>query len=567
MLDKKNKRANEKRRSNLRGLLMSTSLLTTAALAASVQATPMSDVAAALQGRQWAELSTSNFNAATLADGTAFSVFWFSEDLAWDPTRRQLHFVGGGHGSDAEFVSYDEATNAWTRRKPAGGIPWNVNFSHAYDHLALVPSVGRLYFRQPASDQSERLEIFDLAAGTWSRSPLMPSRPECCGALEYFPELGGLVQAAGPGPIFLYNPVANSWSMLSSGIAIGDYHNFAEYSARHRMMILGGGEGSNGRALYTLNTSRVFRRIPDAPQRMGTTYSVVTSDPVGGNFLVFFDTAAYEMDPVNETWIPIPAPPWLALGAAGIFNVVATPIPAYGVTLFAKYAGDDSRVYLYKHTSASAPQPTVTLDAAPGTVAAGGFSALTWTTTDATACIGTGGSGSWPGLKSTPTGSENVGPLSATTMFSLSCTGPGGAAHRGALVNVTGGGGAAPTLTLSANPTNVTSGSGTQLSWSTTNATACTASGGWSGARGTSGNETIGGLTATTTFTLQCSGGGGSVTQNASVTVSTGGGGSTNSGGGRGGGSLGWLMLVALLGSSAIRGRHSGAGARSHLHR
>ncbi len=558
MLNKKNKSASERRRTHLRRLLMSTSLLTSAALAASVQATSMSDVAAALQGRQWAELTTSNFNSATLADGTAFSVFWFSEDLAWDPLRRKLHFVGGGHGSDAEFVSYDEVTNTWSRRKPAGGIPWNVNFSHAYDHLALVPTLGRLYFRQPASDQSERIEIFDLAAGTWSRSPLMPSRPECCGALEYFPELGGLVQAAGSGPVFLYDPAASSWSTLSSGLAIGDFHNFAEYSARHRMMILGGGEGANGRALFTLSAARQFRRIADAPQRMGTTYSVVTSDPVGGNFLVFFDTAAYEMNPVSETWTPIPAPPWLGLGTAGIFNVVATPIPVYGVTLFAKYAGDDSRVYLYKHTSANAPLPAVTLDAAPGTVAAGGFSSLTWTTTDATACVGTGGTAAWPGPKSVSNGSENVGPLAATTMFSLSCAGPGGAAQRGATITVTGGGGpAAPTLTLSATPTSVTSGGSTQLSWSTTNAMACTASGGWSGGRGTSGNETIGGLTATTTFTLQCSGGGGAVTQNASVTVSTGGGGggSTNSGGG---GSLGWWLAAALLWARTLRQKTGG---------
>ena len=39
-----------------------------------------------------------------------------------------------------------------------------------------------------------------------------------------------------------------------------------------------------------------------------------------------------------------------------------------------------------------------------------------------------------------------------------------------------------PTVTISANPTSVTSGGSSTLTWSSTNATSCTASGGWSGA-------------------------------------------------------------------------------------
>ncbi len=44
------------------------------------------------------------------------------------------------------------------------------------------------------------------------------------------------------------------------------------------------------------------------------------------------------------------------------------------------------------------------------------------------------------------------------------------------------------------------------LTWTTTNATTCTASGGWSGTKATSGNETINNVTETTTFTLSCTG-------------------------------------------------------------
>ncbi len=82
-----------------------------------------------------------------------------------------------------------------------------------------------------------------------------------------------------------------------------------------------------------------------------------------------------------------------------------------------------------------------------------------------------------------------------------------------------GGGGStpAPTVTLQAEPTEVASGGTTTLTWSSTNADSCQASGGWSGAMLVSGSETSGPLTASTTFTLDCTGRGG--TASASVTV------------------------------------------------
>ncbi len=74
-----------------------------------------------------------------------------------------------------------------------------------------------------------------------------------------------------------------------------------------------------------------------------------------------------------------------------------------------------------------------------------------------------------------------------------------------------------PTVTLSANPTSVTVGSSTNLTWTSTDATSCTASGGWSGSRTTGSSEVSSALTANTTFNLSCTGAGG--TANASVSV------------------------------------------------
>ncbi|MCR4330688.1 MAG: DUF6298 domain-containing protein, partial [Patescibacteria group bacterium] len=77
-----------------------------------------------------------------------------------------------------------------------------------------------------------------------------------------------------------------------------------------------------------------------------------------------------------------------------------------------------------------------------------------------------------------------------------------------------------PTLSFTANPTSVSSGSQSTLTWSTTNTTSCTASGGWSGTKATSGTSAVT-PTQTSTFTLACTGTGGSVTKSVTVSVTT----------------------------------------------
>ena len=78
----------------------------------------------------------------------------------------------------------------------------------------------------------------------------------------------------------------------------------------------------------------------------------------------------------------------------------------------------------------------------------------------------------------------------------------------------------APVTTLSASPSTITSGNSATLTWSSTNATSCTASGGWAGARATSGTSSFS-PTSNTTYTLACAGAGGTDSKSVTVTVST----------------------------------------------
>jgi hypothetical protein len=77
-----------------------------------------------------------------------------------------------------------------------------------------------------------------------------------------------------------------------------------------------------------------------------------------------------------------------------------------------------------------------------------------------------------------------------------------------------------PTVTLSASPTTITSGGSATLTWSSTNATTCTASGAWSGTKAISGTQVVS-PTVTSTYTLTCTGTGGSVVQSTTVTFTT----------------------------------------------
>jgi hypothetical protein len=112
---------------------------------------------------------------------------------------------------------------------------------------------------------------------------------------------------------------------------------------------------------------------------------------------------------------------------------------------------------------------------------------------------------------------------------------------------------AAPTVSLTATPTAVSAGSSAMLSWSSTGATACTASGGWSGSQPVSSSGTaVGPLSATTTYTLQCTGLGGSASASATVAVAAAGGGG-GGGGAFGLGELAGLLLLGLLRRASSR--------------
>jgi len=106
-----------------------------------------------------------------------------------------------------------------------------------------------------------------------------------------------------------------------------------------------------------------------------------------------------------------------------------------------------------------------------------------------------------------------------------------------------------PTVSLAASPSTVTAGATSTLTWSSTNANACTASGGagWTGSQATSGTLAVV-VSAAETLMLTCTGPGGSATQSVTVTA-------TPAPSGGGGGSLNFGLLAALAALALARRR------------
>jgi uncharacterized repeat protein (TIGR03803 family) len=158
--------------------------------------------------------------------------------------------------------------------------------------------------------------------------------------------------------------------------------------------------------------------------------------------------------------------------------------------------------------------PGVTLTASPTTITLGQNSTLTWSSTDETSCTA---GGAWSGNKAT-SGVLVVTPTAiGMNSFTLTCTGADGSANSSATVSVLA---PAPSVTLTVNPTSITVGQNATLTWSSANAATCTASNAWSGAKATSGTQSVTPTQiGTNTYTLTCAGAGGSFIASAPLMV------------------------------------------------
>jgi hypothetical protein len=461
----------------------------------------------------------------------------------FDSTRNRLIIWGGGHNDYAgnEVYAFDLATLSWSRlTNPStpntnnsgtygDGTP---SSRHTYGAVAYLPNVDRMFNAGGAIYQSgngnNMTWFFNFSNNTWQRrtDAPSPSNGECCGyAAAYDPVTGHVFRSHGGG-LSEYDPNNNTWTN-HGGSSPSLYINAAIAPADRLMVAVGGGSyGVAGTYYWRLNplsgalnkASTSGDKTVELGAAPGFAWSSSANVFVGWNG----GTALYTLDP--KTWV------WTKIDPAAANTVIPTApnsrgtygrfqyVPAMNVFVLVNRVNED--VYIYKPafggSASPSPTPTVQITASPSSLTAGSSSTLTWSSTHASSCTA---SGAWSGTKAT-SGSQSAGALTANSTFTLTCTGTAGSASQSAVVTIAATS-AMPTVQLVANPASITSGSSSTLMWSSTNASSCSASGGWSGAKSTSGSQSTGNLTANATFILTCTGAAGSASQSAIVSVTT----------------------------------------------
>lgn len=329
-----------------------------------LNASVLSDAAAALKPGQWVELNTNGWNSnmdlidVTGASGSTLATDW-SDNLCWAPTIGQVLYLGAGHLRPHKFIRYRESDNTWygDANIPAcfkdGGYGC---FTHGYDIQAIDPAGGRFFYVTGGKTYQ-----LNLATETWS---ILNSRTlnRFGMALDYFQALGILVIANGGG-VYTNEMDDSPWTTLASGLVMGPYHNKSVHSGRYKKLFFGGGNYSSD--LYSMDTGLNITKLPNAPGVIHVAFSTLTTDPLTGQVLYIPDGEAklYAFDPEINAWIPGPPPPFINISTNNQ-HALATPIPEYGVTFFA--TKHPYHVYLYKHAGPNDTLAVTSIEAMPG---------------------------------------------------------------------------------------------------------------------------------------------------------------------------------------------------------
>lgn len=165
-------------------------------------------------------------------------------------------------------------------------------------------------------------------------------------------------------------------------------------------------------------------------------------------------------------------------------------------------------------SSGSTGAVVVSISATPTTTTTGQQISLTWNAANASSCTA---SGAWSGSVATSgTQAVSAGAVGTST-YTLTCNGVSNSVSVPITAPV-----ATPTVSIVLSPNSVATGATSTLTWSSTNASACTAGGSWSGSRATSGTLTVSqGSAGSYPYTITCTGASGSATGSTALTVTT----------------------------------------------
>ena len=329
-------------------------------LPASASASALSALAASMKPGEWKELKTEGFNVGgkNIMDRCVHSLLAYNNSVFWDSTTSQMYLLGSGHGEWATgncvgFLRYDESANLWsTLEKP----PFYAVMNHAWDHTAFDPVKREFYHKTSITEDTYK---YSMATTEWTKiaGPFDVKEDNRYGALEYFPEMKSLFwyQATA-----LYSLEQNKWTPMTNPFRMDNlgYNTFAEYNPKLKVMLAGGGGGSN--KLYMVNPRGNFFKKAQAPMTLGVTNTVQFADPHTGMF-IFYDMKSkvmYGYDVFADKWKAQGLPSPLLNDYGDYQNMVGGYLNTHKVAIFLQWKGQSSKIYLYKpDTGPSSPAP------------------------------------------------------------------------------------------------------------------------------------------------------------------------------------------------------------------
>lgn len=271
------------------------------------------------------------------ADGSTGATDW-SDQLTWDPSTRQIRFLGLGHYRAWKAFAFYDSADTWAEIKPlpdpcmyTGGAC----IGHAYHRNTMDTDSGVHYFYNGGN-----IWRCDIRTNAWSSITVPSGYTGGFGDVaEYFPALKSIMHGIG-GTVGRLDLSTGVWSQVPGTFSVGPYHNTGAISVRQKKFFYGG--GNNSSAVYMVDTALDVTRLPDVPGILHVAFSTLTSDPVTGDVLYLSEKdTLYALDPENPAWVPLLNSPVPFAGHA-----MATPVSTYGVTLFAQ---PNAKLYLYKH--------------------------------------------------------------------------------------------------------------------------------------------------------------------------------------------------------------------------
>lgn len=326
---------------------------------------PLSMLAASMAPGTWAQLSTNNIVPALGQTGGASGfIFGYTDKAVWDAQTRRLYYLGSDHNpspATPRFVQYDDTSNTWSVLPAPSWFPTVVGTAmHGYHHTAIDVAGRRLWHRPYNNFQ---LKQYNLDSGAWSNLPTLSTEYSAVATgMDFAPWLGTQgwllhhqTESGTQGSIYRYDPAANNWSRIANKtLTTGDIHNVAECAAVIQRGVFGGGGQAAVSRVDSAGT--VTPNVTTAPRSYGINDSIVTHDPVTGEFLFLWGPSNWrKYNALTNTWTVMTGTAQALASpnhtpSTPAHGIVACPCPTYGVILFVKmWNASDGTVWVYKH--------------------------------------------------------------------------------------------------------------------------------------------------------------------------------------------------------------------------